>query len=804
MDNLKFNYRSERAEKARFALKMDGAVRVMMKVALGLLIVAGATLLVFGHTIGWVVMFGVAPIYMLLHWWKKDLSELKVIKGGTIDGLLSGSLLGFVPDDPSPVDLAVAVSRSSSGRFLQMRFGIGPKFLPEIAAALPYGSDMVWRNALNIRAEMSCEVVSGGVLALAIIRTLPDYQGLLAHLQLDYEDLAEGVRWRDKIYYMAHASKKTMKDGGFARDWAFGYVPTLQHFGRNISQEIGMHGGRTMSLAMDSHREIVDQMIDIMTTSAKKNVAIVGPTGAGKTSVVHDFAERILDAEAKNVPPELKFRQVFLLDSAALISAAPGRGELENLVRKVLVEAHAANNIIVCLDDAQLFFEDDVGSVDISNILLPILEAGNLKIILTMSEQKLLQVSQKMPALFSSLNRINIGSSGFKETLAAMQDRVLQLEYYSKKVYMFQALRRAYDLSERYVYDVAQPGSAIRMLELAANYPEGDVITSRSVEQAIEKTIGVKVGVANADAEKLRLLNLEELIHERMVNQVKAVKVVSDALRRARAGVRNPKRPIGTFLFLGPTGVGKTELAKALAEVYYGGEANLVRVDLNQYVTNEDVANLTADGADNPDSLTAQMMKSPFSVVLLDEIEKAHPNVLTALLQVLDEGVLRDVKGREVRFMDAIVIATSNAGAERIREFIARGFDISQFEDQITNELIDSRQFKPEFLNRFDEIVVFKPLGKEELAKVVDLMIAGVNKTLAAQKVVVDVERAAKELLVDAGYDPRLGARPMRRVVQRVVENEVAKKMLMGQAGSGSKILIRVADVQAALSAAKE
>ena len=205
----------------------------------------------------------------------------------------------------------------------------------------------------------------------------------------------------------------------------------------------------------------------------------------------------------------------------------------------------------------------------------------------------------------------------------------------------------------------------------------------------------VKVSVANTTEDRERLLHMEDLIHERMVNQVRAVNVVSDALRRARAGVRNENRPIGTFLFLGPTGVGKTELSKALADVYFGGEGKLIRLDLNEFVRSDDVARLIADGADDPMSLTAQVMKQPFSVVLLDEIEKAAPEVLTTLLQLLDEGILRDAKNREISFRDAIVIATSNAGADRIREYIERGYRLEQFEQQFINELISSNQFRP-------------------------------------------------------------------------------------------------------------
>ena len=249
-------------------------------------------------------------------------------------------------------------------------------------------------------------------------------------------------------------------------------------------------------------------------------------------------------------------------------------------------------------------------------------------------------------------------------------------------------------------------------------------------------------------------------------------------------------------MFLGPTGVGKTELAKALAEVYFGGEEKIVRLDMNEYVSSTDAIRLIADGADNANSLTARIMKQPFSVVLLDEIEKAHPNVILLFLQLLDEGILRDVQNREVSFKDAIIIATSNAGADTIREYIDRGYDIDQFEDQFVTSLINANIFRPEFLNRFDDIVLFKPLGQDELMQVVDLMIASVNKTLDSQKIIVSVTEDVKKYLVKVGYDPKLGARPMRRMVQRVVENTVANQMLSGALQPGSSIEITLDQVQ--------
>ena len=578
-----------------------------------------------------------------------------------------------------------------------------------------------------------------------------------------------------------------MKTGGIARDWSFGYTPTLNRFGVNITNQVS--NNILMSSNLEQHKDLVSKMVEQFSGNGKQNVALIGVDGVGKTTVVNSFAAKIANGSEK-IPSNLKFRQVVSLDAASLIAAAPGRGEIENLLNYVLNEAYAAKNIIICLDNAQLFFEDSVGSVDVSNLLLPIIQAGALRLILTLDEQRFLQISAKNPALAQAMNRLQVKPANYDETLAVMQDKLLIFEHQNGVFYQFQALKEAFKLSERYIFDLEMPGRAVRLLEMAAGFADNKIVTASSVEKVIEQTMNVKIATANVNEEKETLLNLEDLLHARMVGQEKAVSAVANALRRARTGVRNQNRPIGTFLFLGPTGVGKTELSKALSEVYFNGENNIVRLDLNEFVNLDDVSRLIADGARDASSLTAQMMKKPFSVVLLDEIEKAHPNVLTALLQVLDEGILRDEKNREVSFRDAIIIATSNAGSERIQELISRGYDSTSAEEIIVNDLIASREFRPEFLNRFDEIVVFEPLTKENLMQIIDLMIVGVNKTLAGQKITVSVTPEAKILLANLGYDPKLGARPMRRVIQRVVENTIARKMLSGEAQAGSNIEI--------------
>jgi ATP-dependent Clp protease ATP-binding subunit ClpC len=795
MDQLEFRYNSPRAQKARIGNALSGIWQQLLPVFVVLLLASGVALLVIGAAIGWSVAGLAALPFIVRIWYTHELKKLPINAKApkAIDELLEADVLGQLPNNPTPYDVASAVGGVRSGQFFGARFGLSAKFLQNIASKETSQTPNLWHEALLVKEQVGAGQISGSILVVALIRSFPAYESLIARMQLDDDDLLQGVRWQLHIHDLIEKHSGSKRTGGIARDWSFGYVPLLTRFGQNISEQIA-RGGQ-LSVELEAHTQALDQLVNTFGSNGRQNIALVGPAGVGKTTIIHAFAERLLDATAK-LPESLKFRQVFILDASSLISAAPGRGELENLIMQVLGEAYNAKNIIICLDNAQLFFEDGVGSVDLSNVLLPVLEAGRLRMILTMDEQRFLQIGQRNPALINALNRISIGAANKEETIAVMQDQLLITEFQRKVTYMYQALEEAYRLSERYVHDLAMPGRAIKLMESAASYSDDGFVTAASVQKTIEQTMDIKVGVASGEDERDKLLHLEDLIHKRMINQTRAVGVVSDALRRARAGVRNQNRPIGTFLFLGPTGVGKTELAKALADVYFGGEARMIRLDLNEYVRSEDVTRLIADGADDPTSLTAQAMKQPFSVVLLDEIEKAHPNVLTTLLQLLDEGILRDIKNREISFRDTIVIATSNAGADRIREYIERGYQLEQFESQFVDELISSNQFRPEFLNRFDEIVTFRPLSKGELVQVIDLILAGINKTLALQKVKVSVAQDAKLFLVDKGYDPRLGARPMRRVVQRAVENTVAKQMLSGSVAPGSTIEISLEQVQ--------
>ena len=795
------NYDSLRAKKARFTKRLGRAWQFVVYLLIPLPILLGGVLLVEDNPLGWFVVSLAAPIVMLALWWRGDLRTMAIrTPSETMDDVLSADVLGRLPRDPSPRQIAEVVGQIRAGQFMAVRLGLSANFLVHVASEDPNDTQALWQSALAVWERSGSPKITGAVLAAALVEQFPNYEGLLANLKIGMEDVERGIRWYERIKLMIEQfAEKPLNTGGIARDWSFGWTPMLTRFAQNLSMQVS---GGTIMTKTEIHKVPLERLLSTFSSGGRQNIALVGPDGAGKSTIVAAFAEMLIDGH-QNVPKNLLYQQVFLLDASSLISQASGRGELEGLVTHIMNEAYLAKNIILCLDNAQLFFEEAVGSVDLSNILLPILEAGKLRIILTMDEQRFLQISQRNSALAHALNTLNIAPTGELDTFDIMRDQLINLEHRHKVTYMYQSITEAYRIADRYVQDLAMPGKALKILESAGQYAQDGLVTQQSVYTAAEQTMNLKIAAPDTQDEKEKLLNLEDLIHQRMINQTRAVSVVSDAIRRARAGVRNQDRPIGTFLFLGPTGVGKTELSKALADVYFGGEDNIIRLDLNEFVRAEDVARIIADGANDPLSLTAQVSKRPFSVVLLDEIEKAHSQVLTTLLQLLDEGILRDENNREISFRDAIVIATSNAGAERIAEYINRGYQLEQFEDQFVSELINANLFRPEFLNRFDEIVVFRPLGKEELMQVLDLILKGVNNTLAPQKIQVAVEDEGKKLLVDAGYDPRLGARPMRRVVQRAVENVVAKQLLAGTVAPGSTTIISAEQIAAALGTDK-
>lgn len=804
MNTLSYNPKNPRIIKAKVSTWFDGKfTRKVLWLLAFVVLAVWAWLIFFEHIlIGHLLIMALGPMVTSLFWYYGELRDLKpgesIATTRDIANVLDRRVLAKLKPEMSPHDLAVIVAKEPGGYFYTTRFGVGPQFLQGLSAKESVTTSLVWQSALQLSIDTGNQQISSAAVVAGLVLAIPGHDTQLAMMKVDSNDIVEGLNWYTHIESVMKRVAERRNFGGIGRDLSFGWAPLLGQVGQNITENI--ERGGLLARNVEGHNDAINQLIHLMSQPGRRNAVLVGDVGVGKTTIVNSFAEKLLE-DRTHVPEELRFRQIVSLDAANLIANAKGRGQLEELLIRVFNEIIAAKNLILFLDEAQLFLKDGTGAVDLSNLLLPVIEGGGLPIILAVTEQEWLRLSQTNPGLTQLMNRVAVKPLPHPDVIKVMEDQVLLLEGRNDVIYMQQALNEAYRLADRFIHEQSFPGKAMKLLEAAAGFAEEKYfITAQSVQQAVEKSFDVRVQTANTFEEKDVLLNMEQRIHERMINQSRAVKLVSDALRRARAGVRNENKPIGTFLFLGPTGVGKTELSKALAAVYFGGEDRMVRIDLNEYSRPSDTSRLLAAGATDPYSLCAQVSKQPFSVILLDEIEKAHPNVLNLLLQMLDEGVLRDTDNKPISFKDAIIIATSNAGAQKIREHISRGEKLEQFEGDFVNELINANIFRPEFLNRFDETVLFRPLTQEELLQVVDLLLATINKTLAGRKVSVALTPAAKQLMAKTGYDPRLGARPLRRVMQRAVENVVAQKLLAGSATPGQVIQLDAPELQAALS----
>lgn len=773
---------SVRAKKARAARRI-GKTGYRILIALCLIAAtSGVLLIAVKLSLGWILIALALAIYMIAAWYHYNLSVLPPEKDKGLTGLASQDLLALMPKEQSTLEVLRAIRGHWQVNFLMTHFLLSSEEL-EVNLGQETNIQEALDEAWRLSQWAGCSQIEPGFLLLGIISSSPDLKKYLTTQKKTPLDIDMAAAWLGRLLNSFKQSANTY--GGIGRDWASGFTPTLDQFSTNISRSVETGAWHFGYL---SGTDTVKQMLASMEQGAV-GLALVGDAGIGKTSQVYAFAQRLIEGKSN----ELAYHQVVGLNASLILSAAHEPGALEQILLQVMSEAAHAGNIILFLDEAQLFFGDGTGALDVSQILLPVIQSRRVRLILAFAPADYQRLKASHPSLVSAVTPVVMREPDEAEVMRILEDTALGLEATSRTLITYEALREAFRLSGRYNQDLAYPGKAINLLEQALPHSSNGILLPESVQAAVEQTQGVKVSSA-APAEAESLLNLEADIHKRMVNQTRAVTVVANALRRARAGVANPKRPIGSFLFLGPTGVGKTELAKAVSATYFRAEENMIRLDMSEYQQESDVSRILSDGSAG-ESLILAVRKQPFSVVLLDEIEKAHPNILNLLLQMLDEGQLTDISGRSTSFKDCVIIATSNAGAQEIRERVERGEALESFEQTLTDNLISAGQFKPELLNRFDEIVLFRPLNQAELAQVVGFMLDEVNRTLSLQNVKVILTEEAIHKLVESGYDPRLGARPMRRMVQKAVEDAVATKILKGEASPGTEIHLDVKDL---------
>ncbi|MGB4442978.1 MAG: ATP-dependent Clp protease ATP-binding subunit [Dethiobacteria bacterium] len=641
-------------------------------------------------------------------------------------------------------------------------------------------------------------------------------------------------------------------------------TPTVDAFGRDLTK-LAREG--KLDPVIGREKEI-ERVIQILSRRTKNNPCLIGEPGVGKTAIAEGLAQRIVEGnvpdilrgkrlvtlELAAVVAGTKYRGEFEERLRKLVSELRQAGNVMVFIDELhtIIGAGAAE-----------------GAIDASNILKPALARGELQCIGATTLDEYRKHIEKDPALERRFQPIIVGEPSKEESLAILKGLRDRYEAHHKVKITDEALEAAVKLADRYIADRFLPDKAIDLIDEAAsrvrirNYtapPDLKQIEEKLANLRAEKEAAVRnqefelaaelrdqerkikeelaelkkeweqqIGTADlsmvtaedvayivsswtgvpveklAEEESARLLNLEKILHQRVVGQDEAVKSVSKAIRRARAGLKDPKRPIGSFIFLGPTGVGKTELARALAEALFGDERAMIRLDMSEYMEKHTAARLIGAppgyvGYEEGGQLTEQVRRKPYSVVLFDEIEKAHPDVFNVLLQILEDGRLTDGKGRTVDFRNVVVIMTSNVGATSMhRATLGFGADDEEdsYEKMKERILSDLKQtFRPEFLNRVDDIIVFHPLNEEHISKIVEIMLEELNQRLAEYDLKVEVSEEARAALVKEGFDPAFGARPLRRVIQKRLEDNISEEMLQGKIAPGDTITVTIKDGQ--------
>jgi ATP-dependent Clp protease ATP-binding subunit ClpC len=781
------NWSAPRAKEARLS-RTIGRTGFNALLIFGTVFLAGVVLAAFtaDRRIAVLLVSPMLACYLPAVWWKRQLAVLPA-RGNDLTGRLSVGVLSRLKPgmELQPQSMWAAIAPDWQVGFFTAHLLMSTDTVSQHLGTDPAELEQALQLAEQIAQKNEWPLVESGFIAAGLMLASKPMRQLLTERKAQDSDIEAIADWIARDLVLGQADKGSY--GGIGRDWAFGFTPLLNRFGRNVTAAIMNHGAHFGWTTKSEGVAAIEKAFDNRSSA----VVLVGPDGIGKTTTVYALAQRLIEGKSAK---SLAYHQVVELNATDIISNARGAGELEQMMLSLAREASHAGHIILFFDNAQLFLGGGPGSFDATQILLTLVQSNMAPIILAFAPNDYQRLRAQNQSLANLLTPVTLQEQSEDSIMRVLEDTAVSLEAQHKILVAYEALHEAYRLSGRYEQEEAYPGKAIKLLEQAVAHSERSVVSAASVQQAVEQARGVKVGTAGA-AEADTLLNLEDKIHERMINQVHAVKVVSNALRRARAGVANPRRPIGSFLFLGPTGVGKTELSKAIAATYFGDEKNMIRLDMSEYQQPESVDRLLSDGRAEHQSLIMAVRQQPFSVVLLDEIEKAHPNVLNLLLQLFDEGQLTDTGGKAVSFKDCIIIVTSNAGAQTIRDRVQKGEALESFQSEFIDQLISSGQFKPELLNRFDEMVLFGPLKPEELTQVVGLMMNEINATLANQNITVELTPAAVQKVVEAGYDPRLGARPMRRTLQRGVEDAVAQRILKKEAAPGDHVMLDVGDL---------
>lgn len=634
------------------------------------------------------------------------------------------------------------------------------------------------------------DFISEGDLICALSGLEPNFKKMLIEMSVKKEDMENVNWWAESLSKRIDQSGKfweyenLIKTGSIGGDWAAGWTPTLDRYSIQWSGIVGSRGYEEVI----GYQEEISMLEDYLAKKGNKNALIVGEIGSGRKNIIHSlirksFTERTL--------PEINNKKFIELDLISLASSIESFEKAEATIGQCFDEAVRAGNIILIINNFHEFLGGGkAGIVDISGIIIPYISNPRLQLICITTYAGLHQKIESKPGIMQLFSKIEVSGLSKDDALLILEDKALSMESQYGKFISYQAIKEIVLMTEKYIA-TPLPEKAINLLEDVFSYAssrEDFVIDVNVIDTVLTKKIQIPVGALGTQ-EKTLLLDMEKELHQRVIGQNDAIIEISAALRRSRAGVQTRKGPMGSFLFLGPTGVGKTETAKALADIYFGSEEKMIRLDMSEFQRPEDVVRLI--GSETQEGiLTTKVRETPFSLVLLDEIEKAYPDVLNLFLQVLDEGNLSDNFGQKVSFLNTLVIATSNAGYQIILDSSKEGKGGEEIKEKLLDNIFEKGLFRPEFINRFDGTIVFNPLTQDDLMMVAELQLGKLKKRLAEKEINFIVTDALKLRIVELSYNPAFGAREMKRVIQNTIEDGLAQAFLADKIKNGATLEI--------------
>ncbi len=645
-------------------------------------------------------------------------------------------------------------------------------------------------EALRMAQKKNHSRIETGDALSALAKTDPIFKRILINNKLKSEDvenltyLLENIEERAKKRKRFWERENLAKRGTLAKEWTAGYTITLDRYSNDLTESL-----RKKDLEFVGHEEETKMMERILAREEINNVLLIGEPGTGKQSMIYALTKKSLLGQSL---AGVNYKRVVELDMPALLAQLESLEEVEATLDKIFQEVVKAGNIILVINEFHNYVGQalGLGIVDISGIITPYLRFPQFQVVAITTYEGLHRYIEKKSTILSLFGKVEVAGISQRNTLVLLSYLTFALEKKHKIFISYPALSQIISLTDRYFPALHFPEKAIDILDEVvvhvAGFTKDKIVLPKHVARIITEKTEIPVGEIEAK-EKGILLNLESLIHERIINQDEAVKEISTALRRARSEITVRKGPMGCFLFLGPTGVGKTETSKALAENYFGSEKQMIRLDMSEFQDIRDVPRLIGSPKEIG-LLTTPVRENPFSLILLDEIEKANPNILNLFLQVFDEGHLTDGLRRKVDFKNTIIIATSNAGYKVILKALKQKDGWEGVKKNLLDYLFEHRIFRPELINRFDAVVVFRPLSKENLFDIAELMFSQLKKNLGEKGIEFIITKALKEKIVELGYNPVFGAREMRRVIQDKVENVLASALLSGELKRGSKV----------------